>query len=172
MPVVRYDYYGVFKIEQIIFKPAHRLNIKVVCGLVQKEYIGVSEQSLGKQYFHLSLCVEICHKHVVALFANSERGEQGLGFVFGFPTSYLGKFALEFRSAYAVALAEVLLCVQRVLFVHYLYEPPVAKHDCAKHSDVVERILVLLQHGHPFGLIHGNVALVRLNFAAQYLQKS
>ena len=144
MAVVRYDYNGVFKIQKIIFKPTHCLYIEVVRRFVQKQYIGIAEQRLRKQNFNFALCVEVCHEHVITFLAYAERSEQSLSLIFGVPTAEFGKFTLKLGGAHAVLLAEVLLGIQRILFVHYLNETFMAEHDGAEHGDVVKCILVLL----------------------------
>ena len=65
VPVMRYYYYSILKIKEIIFQPAHRFNIEVICGLVQKQNIRIAEKRLCEQHFHLPLGVKVGHENLV-----------------------------------------------------------------------------------------------------------
>ena len=47
----------VVKADQKFFQPGDRVQIQMVCGLVQKQYIGIAEKGFGKE--HLDLLVTV-----------------------------------------------------------------------------------------------------------------
>ncbi len=54
----------------------------------------------------------------MAVFLDSEAGEEGGGVAFGVPSFELGEFLLEFGGAYAVGVGEIGLGVDSVFLLH------------------------------------------------------
>ena len=70
MAVMRNDDDGVFEIHQIVFQPAHRLDVEVIGRLVQKQHVGIAEERLRQKDAHLLLRIEIGHRGIMQIFGN------------------------------------------------------------------------------------------------------
>ena len=95
MAVVRNDDDRVFKIQQIIFQPAHRFKVEVVGRLVEEQHVGIPEQRLCKQNLDLHFRIQLTHAHAVIFGGNIQCVEQRLCLALRLPAVQLGKLALE-----------------------------------------------------------------------------
>lgn len=77
---MRYNDDRVLKVDQKLFEPLDRLNIQMVCRLIQKKHVRLSEKRLGKQHLHLVRTAEISHFLCMKLFGNTEPFQQNRGF--------------------------------------------------------------------------------------------
>ena len=168
---MRNDDDGVFELHQIIFQPAHRLDIQIVCRLVQQKKVGISEQRLRQKYFYFLFRVQFSHQNIVIFVRNIQLVEKHFRLALGLPAVQFGKFAFQFGSAQAVFFRKIRFRIERVLFVHDLDQPLVSEHDGTDHGLRVERVLVLHQNGHPFVFIQTDLALIGFDLARKHLQK-
>ena len=135
----------VVEADQELFQPFDRVQVQVVRRLVEKQDVGVAEQCLCEQDLHLDRSVELLHPGVMKLFPDAEAVEERLRVRFGFPAVHLRKFSLQLGCAYTVFIGEILLHVDRILFLHHFIEPPVAHDDRVKDVIVIIFEMVLLE---------------------------
>ena len=84
----------------------------------------------------------------MAVFGDTETTKQCGGIALGIPSLELGKTLLEFGGTHAVGIAEIGLCVQGVLFLHYIPQHGMAAKDGLEDGAVVEFEVILFQHAH------------------------
>ena len=65
--VVRDNDNGIFKVNQKLLKPCNGIQIQMVGRLVQKQDIGIAEQSFGKQNLNFYVTIQVLHKRVVVV---------------------------------------------------------------------------------------------------------
>ena len=162
---------GVLKFEQVIFQPAHRLDVEVVGRLVQKQHVGVAEQRLRQQYLDLELCVQLAHRLTETVGRDIKFVQKRLRVRLRFPAAEFGKFRLQLAGADAVFIGKICLGVQRLALVHQIDQVLMPQHHRAQHRLIVVGVLVLHQHGHALVFAQRHLALVRLDLAGKDLQK-
>ena len=158
-------------VYQEVFQPDGAFHIQTVGRLVQQDDGGMTEQRLRQQHLQLLTAVQAFHHIVVHFGGNADAVEQLRGFGFSVPATQFGKLALQLGGALAVLIAEVLLGIQGVLFLHDLIEALVAHDDRIHHGIGVVLEVVLLQHAHAVVLFHGHGAGGGLQFAADDAQQ-
>ena len=89
----------------------------------------------------------------------------------GLPAVHLCEFALELTGADAVLIGEVLLGVDRFLFLHNIIQSLVAHNDRIENRELIIFKMVLLQHGETLARCDDDVAVCRLELSGENLQK-
>ena len=146
------------EVQQEILQPVDGLDVQVVGGLVQHDDVGIAEQRLGQQDFHLQPGVHICHHIVVQLRADAQTLQKAGGIGLGFPAAQLGEFSFQISGANAVLIGEIRFFVDGVLFLHHIIKMLVAHDDGVHDGKLVVGVLVLLQNGDPLGGVDGDAA--------------
>ena len=62
----------ILKVDQELLEPCDRIEIQVVCRLVEKQDVRVSEQCLCQRNFDLLGTGQICHLFVVEIRLDSQ----------------------------------------------------------------------------------------------------
>ena len=80
--VVRDHENSAIIIFEVSFQPLYRLNIKMVCWLIEKKEAWFSEQYLGKLHTHLPAVAELAHhaRHILMIKAETYKYPFGLTF--------------------------------------------------------------------------------------------
>ena len=153
--------------RQKFLQPPDRLNVQVVCRLVQQDNIRIAEQRLRQQYLHLLVTGKGGHLLIQQGFIQSQTLDQ-LGCVgFSLPAVQLRKFPLQLRCQFPVRLGKILLCVQCILLLHDLIQPGVAHNHRIQHRISVIGKVILLEHGNPLRLGNDDLSGGRLQIPAQ-----
>ena len=164
--VVRNNEHGVFEVAEIIFKPFHSFEVKVIGRLVEEEVVGLTEEGLCQHYAHLLLVGEVAHEFAVEGLLDAEAGKQGGGVVFGRVAADGGKLVFEFGYFDAVLVCEVFFRVEGVAFLHDLPHHSVTLQYGVKHRLVVEFEVVLRENRQAFAGTEFHLAFGGLEFAA------
>ena len=62
----------VFKINQKLLQPSDRVQIQMVCRLVEQQYIRIAKKRLRQQNFYFLAAVQIFHQRVMYLCVNAK----------------------------------------------------------------------------------------------------
>ena len=62
---MRYNYDGGIKVNKKFLEPSYGFNVEVVCRLVHKKYVRISEKSLRKQNLNLLVARKLAHFKIV-----------------------------------------------------------------------------------------------------------
>ena len=146
--VVAHHQHSILEIIEILLQPSHSVEVKVVGRLVEEEIVGITEKSLGKQHAHLFIGAHVAHKHVVAVFLNTETAQKCCRIALGIPAFEFCEFLLELGGPHAILIVEVGLGIESVLLLHYIPEHGMTAEHCFEHSTVVELEVILLKHTH------------------------
>ena len=105
----------IFKVHQEILQPFNRMDIQMVGRLVQKQNIGIAEQSLCQKHLHLLSACQLLHLRIMEFICNPQTVQQHFRIGFRSPAVQLRKFALQLCRLNAVLVCEVLLHIERIL---------------------------------------------------------
>ena len=67
-----YDNDCILEIDQEFLQPCNRIQIQVVCRLVEKKDIRISEEGSCKENLYLFITIQILHQGVVVLWINTK----------------------------------------------------------------------------------------------------
>ena len=162
---------GVFKVQQKVLKPVDCGNVKVVCRLVQKKNIRISEKCLSKENLDLLFAGQFTHELIVKFVVNTEGVEKNFSVAFRTPAVHFRKLFFKLAYSYSVLLGEVLFGVKLFLCVHDFNKLCVAHEHGADNIVIVIGIVILLQNGKTLARCDADIALVRFNFAGKDFQK-
>ena len=160
------------EIHQEIFQPRHGTVVQVVGRFVQQQDIRIAEQRLRQQDLEFVAGLQLAHHHGMFLSRDSEACQKRCRVALRIPAVHFREFAFQLRGFLTVGLAEVRLCIERILLLHDIIEPLVAHDDRIKHRKRIEGKVILPQHGHARTLVNGDLTLGRLQLTAQDLQES
>ena len=164
-----YDDNGTEVFREEVLQPGNSLDIEVVGRLVHEDNVGISEQALCEQHLYLFVTGKGVHLLIEYLLGESQTLDK-LGSVrLCFPAVKLCEFRFQFGSAGAVLLGEILLGIERVLFLHDVVKTLVSENYGVLYGVVVKRIVILAQNGHTQLRRLGNTALCRLEVSAEHL---
>ena len=68
---------GIVKVDQELFQPADRIQVKMVGGLVEQKDIRIAEQGSCKQDFDLHVAGQILHDCLVEFRRDPESVQEG-----------------------------------------------------------------------------------------------
>ena len=162
---------GVFKVQQKVLKPVDCGNVKVVCRLVKKKNIGVSEKGLGKENLDLLFAGQLSHEFIVKFVVNTEGVEENFSVAFRTPAVHFRKLFFKLAYSYSVLLGEILFGIKLFLCVHDFNKLCVAHEHGADNIVIVIGIVILLQNGKTLARCDADIALVRLNLTGKDFQK-
>ena len=57
----------VFEIDEEVLQPCDGVQIQMVGGLVQEQYVRIAKQSLGQQHFYFQAAVQVFHRGIMQL---------------------------------------------------------------------------------------------------------
>ncbi len=95
VPVVGYNQNRILIICEVFFQPPYCVQVKIVCGFIQQEIIGLSKKCLGQQHPYLLLSTEIFHHRIVQGLLDSQVTQQGGRITFGIPSIHICKFLFQ-----------------------------------------------------------------------------
>ena len=156
----------MFEVAEIVFKPFHRFEVKVIGRLVEEEVVGLTEEGLCQHHAHLLLVGEVAHEFAVEGLLDAEAGKQGGGVVFGRVAADGGKLVFEFGHFDAVFVCEVFFRVEGVALLHDLPHHSVTLQYGVEHRLVVEFEVVLRENRQAFAGTEFHLAFGGLEFAA------
>ena len=104
MAVVADHQHRIGVIDEKLLQPVDGLDVQIVGGLVQQHDVGLPEQGLGQQHFHLAAAVEAGHLRVVLGGGDAQAVEQLSRFGLRIPAAQLGELALQLGRPLAVRL--------------------------------------------------------------------
>ena len=168
---MRNDNDRIGEIVEERFKPVDRIDIKMVRRLIQKQNIRIAKKSLRQKDAHLFLIREIRHLLVMLRRLNAETIQQAFRFRLRIPAIHIGKLCFQLRSTHPIGIRKIFFLIKRVLLVHDRDETFMPEHDRTQHLNVVERIVILLEHGETLTRRDVYRAFRRLNVARKNAQK-
>ena len=139
---------GAGEIQKKILQPVDGVNIQVVGGLVHHQNIGIAEQGLGQQDFHLETGIHMGHLRFMELGTHTKALQNPAGVGFGFVAAQFGIFGLEVGGPQTVLVGKVLLFVKGIHLLADLIEVQIAHNHRVHDGVVIVFVLVLLQDGH------------------------
>ena len=169
--VVADDEHRVLEFRQIVFKPRHCVEVKVVGRLVKKQVIGIAEQSLGKQHTHLLVGAHVAHQHVMLVFLDAETAQQSGSVALGVPALEFGEFLFKLRGAYAVGVAEIFFGIEGVFLIDDIPQHGVTLDDGVENREVVKLEVVLFENAHALARTLRHGAVCRAEFSAEHTHK-
>ena len=167
--VVGYDDDSTEILREEVLQPGNRLDIKVVGRLVHQYNIRISEQALCEKHLDLFVTGEGIHLLGEYLLGKSQSLYKLGSIGFRLPAVELSEFRLQLGSAGAVLLGEILLGIECVFLLHDVVKALVAENNGVLHGVVIERVVILSQHGHTQLSRLGYAALGRFEVAAEHL---
>ena len=137
----------ILKVDQEVLQPCDGVQIQMVGGLVQKQYVRIAEQRLGQQHLHLDVAVQVLHGGIVQVRVDAKAVQDHGGIGLRLPAVHLGEFRFQVADPDAVLVGEVLFGIDGFLFLHDLVQPRVAHDDRVHDRILIVFEMVLLQHG-------------------------
>ena len=171
IPVVADHDDRILKVDQKLLKPADRVQIQMVCRLIQKQDVRIAEQGSCQKDLDLLGAGQLLHQYLVKFCRNSQPVQEGLRVGLRLPAVHLGKFRLELRCPHAVLIREIRLRVEGILLFADLIQPSVALDDRVKHSLIIILKMILLEERQSLSRCDGDTSGRRLQLSGQYLQK-
>ena len=166
------DYeHGALVVHEEILKPDDALQIEVVRGLVEQDYVRLAEERLCQQHLDLQPAVQVGHHSVVVLRVHAEAVQYSASVALGLPAAQLGVLLLELAGTDAVFIGEVRLLVDGVLLFADVVEALVAHYDSVHNRVLVVHALVLLEHAHAGLGVYIHRAGSALHLAGQHTQE-
>ena len=80
------------EVQKEILQPVDGFDVQIVGRLVQHDDVGIAEQCLSQQNFHLETGIDGGHLLIVQLRADTQTLQQAGGVGFRFPAAQLGEF--------------------------------------------------------------------------------
>ena len=164
--VVAHHEDGVFKVAQIVFKPFHSFEVKVVGRFVKEKVVGFTEEGLCQHDTHLLFVGKFAHEFAVEGILDAEAREESGSVIFGRVAADGGKFILEFSHLDAVFVGKIFFGVKFVAFLHHAPQHGVALEHGVEHGLVVKLEVVLGEHGESLAGAQFHRSLCRFEFAA------
>jgi len=144
-------------IVQHIFQPANGIDVEVVGRFVEQQDVRVGEQRLAEQHAQLPAGSDFAHRAVV-LFGGDTNAQQQLASAgFGGVAIVFTDLAFELGGAHVVVFAGFGIGVDRVAFLDRVPQFFVAHHHHVEHAHVFVGKLILLEVGHAFMNVFGDV---------------
>jgi hypothetical protein len=170
--VVGNDDHEVFEVGEEVGEPSNRLGVQVVGRLIEQQHVGIAEEGLRKQHLHLLRAAKFLHAHVMEGFADAHVAEEFCGIAFGRPAAHLAELVFEVSGAEHVGFGSIGIVVDRLLLLHDAVHLGVAHDHGVEHQFLFVFEVVLLQCGHPFALVDGDMAARGVNLARNDLEQS
>ncbi len=141
----------------------------MVGRLVEQQDIRVAKERFRQQHLHLLAAVQIFHNGIVDIRVDAQTIQHLRRVGFRLPAVHLGELTLKLAGTDAVLVREILLGIDRILFLHDLVQTGIS-HD----HDIHDRVLVileviLLQHGKALPRSDRDISLCRLKLSRQDL---
>ena len=163
--VVAYYDDCIFEVDKELLKPADSVQIKVVCRLIQKKNVRITEQCLCKEHLDLDAVLQLAHHFVMILCTYTKTVKECLGISLCVPSVHLGKFSLELGSSYTVFISEIFFSVDCILLLTDLVQSLVTHDNCIKNRIFIVFKVILLQHGKSLARVHGYITRCRLQLS-------
>ena len=155
----------IVKIDQEFFQPCDRIQIQVVCRLIQKKNIRITEQCLCQQYLYLQGRCQLAHLLIMQLGVNSKTVQKGRSIGLRFPAVHIGELAFQLCGLYAVFIRKVFLGINGILFLHDLIQSLISHDNCIQNRICIILEMILLQYRQSLTRIHDNFTLGRFQFS-------
>ena len=143
----------------------------MVCRLVKKKDIRISEESLGKKDSDLQVIFDFAHLLVMESHRNSKAIKHLGSICFSLPTSKFAEFSFQLCSPETILFREILLGVDGVPFLHNIIEMLISHDNSIKNLILVILEVVLLKSCKSFTRSYYNLTCIRLNISRQYLKE-
>ena len=165
------DHHGGVVVVERAFQPADGVDVEVVGGLIQQQYVRPREQRLRQQHAQLEAGRNFAHRPVVARFVNAGIGEDAAGPGLGIVPAVLGEYTFEFGGLHVVRVRGVGVGIDAVAFLHRGPQLGVPAHDHVEHPIIFIAELVLIQLAQAHAGLQHHVAGAGVEIAAQYLHQ-
>ena len=172
MAVMGDDDHGILEPFEKAFQPGDRTGVQVVGRLVQKQDVGITEESLGQKDPDLLTAAQFLHLFTPDLFRDAETGEQDCRLGLDVVAVQFGKLGLQFAASDAVRLGELRLGIDRVPLPHHLIETLMTDQHGVGGGFLFKGELVLAEHCNTLAGADKNIPFVRVEPAGQDLQES
>ena len=133
--------------DQIVLEPMDRVEVQVVCRLVQQERRGATEEGLREQHADLLTALQLAHFALVERLLQTEAIEEHRRIGLRRVAVLFADDSFELGQAHTVFVRErvVRFCIQRVALFQSLPKPGIAHDHGVNHAKFVERELILAQ---------------------------
>ena len=168
---MRDDDHRALALVQHAFEPTNRVDVEVIGRLVEQHHVGIREQRLREQHAQLPARRHGAHRAEVQRLGNADGEQQLAGRGFGGVAVELRELALELGGVQAFGLAHRRLRVEPVALLIHLPQALVAHDHGMDHGELLERELILTQLTDARVRRDRDVAVRRLELAAQDLQE-
>ena len=162
----------MLEVAEEVLKPSHSVEVEVVGRLIEEQVVRIAEESLGKHHAHLLLGRDVAHKHIVHILLDAKSAEEHGCIALGIPAIELSKLLFKLGSTHAVFLCHLCLVVDGILLLHDCIEHSVATQYSVDDSILVIFVVILFEHRKTLARAHLIGSASRIEFTAQYTQKS
>jgi len=149
------------------FQPADRIDVEVVGRLVEQQDVRVGEQRLRQQHAQLPARRHRAHRAVVLLGRYPQAQQQLAGACLRRVSAQFGEVRLQVCRPDVILLAGVRVRVYAVALVFGFPKFRVPHQHDVEHPLLFEFELVLAELAQALALVNGDVAVGRLEIAAQ-----
>ena len=168
---MRYNNNCILEVDQKLFEPRNRIEVQVVCRLIQKQNIRITKQCLCEKYLDLQIAIEFAHHLIMDICIYTKSVQKCCSIALRIPAIHLSKFCLEFGCTDTVFIREVFFGINCVLFLHNIIQSLISHDNCVEYHILVIFEVILLQDRQTLAIVHDNFAIRRFEFSGKNLQE-